>query len=203
MKTQRIKRTIMKTTKNVEETRTVMLTIASRFASYLKHKERGRKDKRAIASANMILRMFLHFIESFHLSLAKQVDGATISIGGEEKKMKIINNMSTATLITGPTEIICQGTEDATKWNECLSPASFALMHYYLFDEKTRIKLNLEKPTEMGKLFSRIAVAGNFIMAMKEIQIGPGVLINNKTRYHRTTWESNYRKYPLRHGMMK
>lgn len=41
-----------------------MLDLARSFCSYIKHGERGKKDRRAIASANPILRMFLHIIES-------------------------------------------------------------------------------------------------------------------------------------------
>lgn len=77
----------------IDECRQKMLQLTTRFASYLKHKERGKKDRRAIASAGMILRMFLHIIEEFHLALAKELPGSTISIGGEEKKAKITSNL--------------------------------------------------------------------------------------------------------------
>lgn len=42
-----------KTTKSKEETREVMVRLTVRFASYIKHKERGKKDRRAICSAGM------------------------------------------------------------------------------------------------------------------------------------------------------
>uniref|UniRef100_A0A1Y1MFN4 Uncharacterized protein n=1 Tax=Photinus pyralis TaxID=7054 RepID=A0A1Y1MFN4_PHOPY len=162
---------VKKTTGTLQETRQYTLKLATSFASYLKHKERGKKDRRAIASGNMILRMFLHIIEEFHLALAKRIEGATISIGGEEKKQKISNNMSTATLPHGPSVTICQGTEDATKWNECLSPSFFALIHKYMFDSSTRIRNALPPTNEMGKLFQKIALAGNFLLSMKKVQL--------------------------------
>lgn len=67
-----------------------MRQIVCRFASYIKHKERGKKDRRAIASGTAFLRMLLYVVEMFHLELAKQIPGNTISIGGEEEKGKDI-----------------------------------------------------------------------------------------------------------------
>lgn len=132
--------------------------------------------------------MFLYIIEDFHLSLSTKVEEATISIGGEEKKQKITNNMSNSLLPSGPSEVSCQGTEDATKWNECLAPATFALMHKYFFDKEARMRLNLPQPTKVGRLFSMIAVAGNFLMAMKEIHIGAGLMIYTENEYSRLEW---------------
>lgn len=73
-------------TENLEETRKIMHQHTCRFASYIMHKERGKKDRRAIAFASMILRMFLYIIEEFHLALVKEISGSTISVGREEKK---------------------------------------------------------------------------------------------------------------------
>ena len=75
----------------------------------------------------MILRMFLHIIEEVHLALGKKIDESTISIGGEEKKCRPTNVLHGFSLT--PNEgIYIQATEDATKWNECLSPALFDLL---------------------------------------------------------------------------
>lgn len=172
-----------KNTETNEETRTVLLTISTRFASYLKHKERGKKDRTAIASANMILRMFLHIIEELHLELAKHIEGATISMGGDEKKAKISNNLSNASLQFGPATHKCQGTEDATKWKECLAPSLFALIHNFFFDPHIRRRLDVKQPSKFGELFSKISVAGNFLMAMKEIQIGKGLKVYSEKGY--------------------
>lgn len=51
------------TTENVEHTRERMVQLTCRFASYIKNKERGKKDRRAIASGTMFLRAFLHVME--------------------------------------------------------------------------------------------------------------------------------------------
>lgn len=80
-----------------------------------------------------------------------------------------------------------QGTEDATKWNECLAPGAFALMHRYLFDTDPRVKMGLLAPS-WGKLWSSLAITGNFFMSLKEIQIGQGLQIMNEKRYSRLRW---------------
>lgn len=62
-----------------DDSRQYLRDIARKFASYLKHKERSQKDGRAIASANMIMRMFLHVTEMFHLRLSDSTVGPTIT----------------------------------------------------------------------------------------------------------------------------
>lgn len=181
-------RKVYKTTASVEETREVMLRLTTRFASYIKHKERGKKDRRAIWSAGMFLRMFLKVIEDLHLLISSDVKGSTISISGDIKKMKIANHLTVRSLAGGTAPFVTQGTEDATKWNECLAPCDFATMHRYLFDSVTRTSLGLPSPSSWGKLWSSIAVVGNFFMSMKEIQIGSGLQVRNETHYSRMKW---------------
>lgn len=124
----------------------------------------------------------------FHLELSKQIPGSTISIGGEEKKAKILNNLNNRSLNTGIAKVVTQVTEDATKWNECMSPGAFATMHIYFFDKHTRIRLGLNKVSEYGVLFSKIAVLCNLFQVWKEIQIGPGVLVSNCDSFSRIQW---------------
>lgn len=121
-----------------------LIKIASRFASYIKHKERGKKDRRAIASPGMILRMYLYVIEEFHLELGKVLPGSTISIGGERKKAKIIDQIHSTLQGAIYVEHLIQMTEDASKWNECLAPSAFATMHRILFDPEVRRFLEKE-----------------------------------------------------------
>lgn len=102
------------TISGVEEVRKYIQKIVCGFASYIKHKERGKKDRRAIASATLLLRPFLHMIEAFHLELSQDLPGSTISIGGEEKKAKITSNMEITTFDTDLATHVSQGTEDAT-----------------------------------------------------------------------------------------
>uniref|UniRef100_A0AAT9JAH8 RNA-directed RNA polymerase catalytic subunit n=1 Tax=Blattella germanica orthomyxovirus 1 TaxID=3133491 RepID=A0AAT9JAH8_9ORTO len=182
------RRLVTKNTVSEEESRNYVLDQITKFASYMKHKERGKLDRRAIASANMGLRMFLHAIEEFHLKLGKELEGSTISIGGEEKKAKITSNFLSISLKTRQASHLSQGTEDATKWNECLAPSAFALMHYYMFHPPTRAKLKLGPVKEFGLLFSKIAVMGNFLMSMKQIQLGPGVMIQDAHYFKRIKW---------------
>lgn len=137
-----------------------MITHSTRFASYLKTKERAKKDRRAIASPQMILRSFLYAIEYFHLEISKHLEGSTTSIGGDEKKAKIISTLNTATIQCPTAPCTAQGTEGATKWNECQSPQMLAAVHILLFSEDIYEELGLEPPTENMKLFQRIALAG-------------------------------------------
>nr|QMP82338.1 polymerase PB1 [Coleopteran orthomyxo-related virus OKIAV179] len=172
-----------------EESKPITLEWVTSFGTYLKHKERGKKDRRAICSANMGLRMFLHIVEYFHLELAKEIEGSTISIGGEEKKAKIITNLSDIRLEGSTPSVVVQGTEDASKWNECLAPACFATMHYFMFNDDVRSQLLLPRSSEMGKLFSKIACALHYLQSRKIVQLGPGPIIRNEEFYRRIEWD--------------
>lgn len=138
--------------KGKEEVFKYMLDLSRSFCSHIKHGERGKMERRAIASANPILRMFLHIIESFHLELGKYLPGSTISIGGDEKRRKMISEMSAGSM-GSQTEVSLQATQDATKWNECLNSSTFAMMHSVLFEDCTRDYLSLPRTSEQGKLF--------------------------------------------------
>lgn len=167
-----------------------VLDYARSFCSYLKHKERGKKDRRAIASANIFLRTLLKIIEEFHLNLSKKVPGNTIGIGGDEKKAKIITELQAGeTAGKGYMDCKIQGTEDATKWNECLNPSMFALVHNTFFSSKVRSELGLPELTEEEILFAKICDLLFFIMSIKRIHLGPGVTIIGKNFYCRRQWD--------------
>ncbi|CAH0397660.1 unnamed protein product [Chilo suppressalis] len=189
-----IKKMGNKTIAGRENVRKEMQRLVCSFASYIKHKERGKKDRRAIASATMLLRPFLHIIESFHLELSKGLMGSTISIGGEEKKAKITSNMEVTALDTELANHVSQGTEDATKWNECLSPAIFYLMHHYMFEPSLRVANLVPLHSRMGILFLSICKYGHLFQSWKRIQIGPGPIVKNKDSYTRILWVDEHEK---------
>lgn len=64
------------------------------WCSYIKHGEIGKKNRRAIASANALLRMFLFLID-VHLTFSEELTGSVAVIGGEAKKFKFILNLTT------------------------------------------------------------------------------------------------------------
>lgn len=170
-----------------EEVKIKMLNMYREFCPYIKYEERGKLKKRAIVSANIVMRMFLLITEEFHLELGKLIPGSTISVGGEEKKMKIVTNLSSLT-INSEKAIYLQATEDATKFNECLSPQCFALMHDILFDENIRTHCGLEQPTELETLFKTIAVTGNFLISIKRVHLGQCMIFESESTFNRPKW---------------
>lgn len=137
--------------------RLYMMQRARRFCAYLKHSERGRLKRRAITSANIIQRMFLYLIEDFRLDLANDFPGSTISIGGHEKKQKITLNL--AELQNRSKGFSLQSTQDASKWNECLSPGIFRMLHATYFDPEVREECKLPEVSREGLLFKQIALS--------------------------------------------
>ncbi|KAK7868019.1 hypothetical protein R5R35_010191 [Gryllus longicercus] len=135
------------------------------------------------------MRMFLLIQENFHLELGKLIPGSTISIGGEEKKAKIIHNLVSINLENLYAQYTLQSTQDAAKWNECINPALLGMMHKTFFDEDVRKELGLQKPSTHGKLFQRIAVSGNFLLAIKRIFLGEGPVCTTDDFHNKVSWE--------------
>lgn len=199
-KTKRIKtirQARTKTIKGREECYKFMKDLARSFCSYIKHGERGKLQRRAIASANMILRMFLMIVEEFHLQLSKLMEGSTIGIGGEEKKKRISVNLQRARL-NNPSMIgSAQATEDATKWNECLSADIFALLHLTWFNHDVRRKLDKPVTSNHEATLLKVCLSAHFLLAIKRITLGGGpVCYSESGNFNRPKWEAgNLERY--------
>nr|AJG39091.1 PB1 [Wuhan Mosquito Virus 3] len=182
------------------------------FCSYIKHGERGHLQRRAIASPNVFLRALFHIIEDLHLSLGKLIQGSTISIGGELKKAKIQQTMDSC-VPNQANKFVLQGTQDATKWNECLSASGFGLFSSILFNDEVREELRLEPMSYDEKLMGAICEASHFVLAIKMITLGEGLQgvtedfrgnityeEQNLAKFNQTTSEWVERILPLRYG---
>nr|AJG39084.1 PB1 [Jingshan Fly Virus 1]APG77897.1 polymerase PB1 [Jingshan Fly Virus 1] len=159
-----------------------ILDLIRSFCGYNKSGERAHLKRRAIASPSIPLRAFLLILEEFHLKLGKRIRGSTISIGGDEKKMKIINTMNSANTDPDST-VTLQATQDATKWNECLSASGFCMMSKTFFDPEVRRELRLPPPTNNELLFLKICETSHFFLAIKRIFLGNGLQGRNQI-YH-------------------
>lgn len=180
----------IKTTKIVgnEECYSFMMDLARSFCSYIKHGERAKLNIRAIASANPILRMFLYAIEEFHLRLSKLMMGSTIGVGGEEKKKRISLSMQTAMVNHPDMTDRVQSTQDAQKWNECLSADLFCLLHETYSNATLREVMEMDPSTEVEKTFLNICRSGHFLLACKMITLGEGPICYNDKVFNRPSW---------------
>nr|QMP82229.1 polymerase PB1 [Dipteran orthomyxo-related virus OKIAV195] len=169
-----------------------ILDLIRSFCGYNKSGERAHLRRRAIASPSIPMRAFLFVIEEMHLLLGKRIKGSTISIGGDEKKMKIINTMASTGTEPGSFKTL-QATQDATKWNECLSASGFCMFSKTLFNDEIRKELGLPLMNQNEKLFEKICEAGHFLLAIKRIALGDG-LQGNYGCYH---GEIEYKKENL------
>nr|UAJ23566.1 PB1 [Granville quaranjavirus] len=164
---------------------------ATSFCAYLKSKERGKLERRAIASANMVLRAHLHIVEKFHLLISANLAGSVIGVGGEEKKNKILEVLGSIKGFMGPGTTTLQATEDVTKYNECLAPECFALFHNVIMDSEVRNRLELPNlPAELSAL-SDIFTHTFYLLANKRIWMGRGHLVANKTSAAHMNWDKD------------
>lgn len=183
------KKTWEKKTLKGEKVRKRVMNWFRSFCSYIKHGERGKLERRAIASANPMLRMFLYWIEEFHLALSKLLPGSTISIGGDEKKQKILSTLLTPSILYYVTTMKFLCTQDATKFNECRSADLFGVFHDILFDPVIREKLELPKPKYL-RTAQRLVLTGNFLLAIKRVWLGETPQMKNDFGHHRLPWKS-------------
>lgn len=145
----------------------LMMDLARSFCSYIKHGERAKLQRRAIASANIILRVFLYAIEEMHLSLSKEMFGSTIGVGAEEKKRRITTTMQSGLINHPDMTHQAQSTQDATKWNECMSADLFSLLHLTFFDPKVRSEMDLPEITNDEMAFATTALLGTICLLVK------------------------------------
>lgn len=130
--------------------------------------------------------MFLMIVEEFHLQLSKLMEGSTIGIGGEEKKKRIGVSMQRAPSMIGG----AQATEDATKWNECLSADIFALLHLTWFNHDVRRKLDKPAASNHEATLLKVCLSAHFLLAIKRITLGEGPICYSKEgNFNRPRWE--------------
>nr|UYL95485.1 MAG: polymerase basic 1 protein [Yushu Ortho tick virus 1] len=161
---------------------------ATSFCAYLKSKERGKLERRAIASANMVLRAHLHIVEKFHLLLSDHLPGSVIGVGGDEKKNKILQVLGSLKGNIGPDELALQATEDVTKYNECLAPECFALFHNMIMDNDLRRELGIPLVNKELEALSNIFTHTFYLLASKRIWMGKGHTVANATDMSNMNW---------------
>ncbi|ASA47420.1 PB1 [Aedes alboannulatus orthomyxo-like virus] len=165
---------VVKVKKQGEEVYRHLMDAGRSFCSYLKHGERAHLDRRAIASTGIPLRALFLVAEEFHLDLGKLIKGSTISIGGELKKVKI-STLTSECKGDSTAMLGFQATQDATKWNECLSAMGFGMLTKTLFNKEVRTELCLPRPSPSEQLLEAICMASHWMLAVKMITLGSGL----------------------------
>lgn len=178
--------------KGNDKVREYLFNAARSFCSYLKSGERAHLKRRAIASPNIILRGMLLITEEFHLKLGKDMPGSTISLGGEEKKNKIISSFQEVTNYPNSQAASAQQTSDATKWNECHQASNFALQHLTFFDPLIRKEMRLAPPTSEETTFLWISLMTDLLIDIKRVTLGDGPMAYSDGFHNRLKWKPDH-----------
>lgn len=90
-----------------------------------------------------------------------------------------------------------QATEDATKWNECLSADIFALLHLTWFNHNVRRKLDKPATSNHEATLLKVCLSAHFLLAIKRITLGEGpVCYSESGNFNRPKWEAgNLERY--------
>ncbi|AED98371.1 PB1, partial [Jos virus] len=94
-----------------------------------KHLERGRLNRRTIATPSMLVRGFVKIVEDAATIILENVPTSGVPVGGEEKLAKLASKQAFHTPVTG------ELSGDQEKFNECLDPDAMRLM-WTIFLEK-------------------------------------------------------------------
>nr|QOQ34693.1 PB1 protein [Thogotovirus thogotoense] len=87
-----------------------------------KHLERGRLNRRTIATPSMLIRGFVKIVEDAAKEILENVPTSGVPVGGEEKLAKLASKQTFHTAVTG------ELSGDQEKFNECLDPDAMRLM---------------------------------------------------------------------------
>lgn len=106
-----------------------------------KHLERGRLNRRTIATPSMLARGFVKIVEDAATVILENVPTSGVPVGGEEKLAKLASKQAFHLPVTG------ELSGDQEKFNECLDPDAMRLM-WTIFLE------HLGSPDWIKKLFN-------------------------------------------------
>nr|QKK82921.1 PB1 [Neke harbour virus] len=87
-----------------------------------KHLERGRLNRRTIATPSMLVRGFVKIVEDAATEILENVPTSGVPVGGEEKLAKLASKQAFHLPVTG------ELSGDQEKFNECLDPDAMRLM---------------------------------------------------------------------------
>nr|UUT42627.1 MAG: polymerase PB1 [Thogotovirus thogotoense] len=87
-----------------------------------KHLERGRLNRRTIATPSMLIRGFVKIVEDAAREILENIPTSGVPVGGEEKLAKLASKQTFHTQVTG------ELSGDQEKFNECLDPDAMRLM---------------------------------------------------------------------------
>nr|QOE76809.1 polymerase basic 1 [Salamander influenza-like virus] len=150
-------------------TRKEYLRRALTLNTMTKDAERGKLNRRAIATPGMQIRGFVLVVENMAKNICEGLEQSGLPVGGNEKKAKLSNSVSKmlSTCPEGGVSVTITG--DNTRWNECLSPRVFLAM--------------VERITRGApEWFRDFCTVAPVLFSNKIARLGRGYMITNKNR---------------------
>lgn len=137
-----------------------------------KHKERGKLNRRCIATPSMLARGHLLVLETLSKNICRRLPNTGIPVGGNEKKGKMYDILNDPRLSNCKQTMEITG--DNTKWNECLSSNAM--------DDMLDVFLSGAKAQPDLRILIRNALQ---IFQIKRIVYGTGICFMNLGTKHR------------------
>nr|QQN90103.1 RNA-dependent RNA polymerase subunit PB1 [Soybean thrips thogotovirus 1] len=136
-----------------------------------KNAERGKLNRRSIATTNMIVRGFVTFAESMASEVLKILRSSGIPIGGQEKLAKLVSVLSSVEKKDTSGEL----SGDITKWNECLDP-----------DAMRRVIDILASKSDLPSWVRELLQVAFLLFKSKAADLGKGISVSNE--FGHTQW---------------
>ncbi|QFR36189.1 polymerase sub-unit PB1 [Thailand tick thogotovirus] len=95
-----------------------------------KHLERGRLNRRTIATPSMLARGFVKVVEDAARVVLEALPSSGVPVGGEEKLAKLASKLESVADVTG------ELSGDQEKFNECLDPDAMRLMWTVFLEDR-------------------------------------------------------------------
>nr|AVM87635.1 PB1 [Wenling hagfish influenza virus] len=169
----------------VHLTQQEFLVRAHSLNTMVKGKERGKINKRAIATAGMPMRAMNLLIEAFARVLCEKSEESGLPVGGNRKKAKLRSMVNKAWLDSEGLKSACLS-GDNTKWNETQQPQAFATIMLTLLAD-VNCTMHTKKVMCLG-----------FAMFMNKLaKLGPGIICRSKSEnkwLQESCWDAHTRR---------
>jgi hypothetical protein len=146
----------------------------------LKSAERGRKDRRSIATATMLIRGFVKTTEDISKEILTILPNSGLPVGGVEKLAKLASILN-----VNQSETTGELSGDEEKWNECLDPDGMRVVLDTVLEEIG--------VTENERIICCLSLA---LFKGKRAKLGKGIAMRNKQGFTKYSTVADSGLYP-------
>nr|BAV18492.1 polymerase 1 [Influenza C virus (C/California/78)] len=131
--------------------------------------ERGKLQRRAIATPGMIVRPFSKIVETVAQKICEKLKESGLPVGGNEKKAKLKTTVTSLNARMNSDQFAVNITGDNSKWNECQQPEAYLALLAYITKDSS-------------DLMKDLCSVAPVLFCNKFVKLGQGIRLSNKRK---------------------